>query len=379
MTENQKGTLLSEKLYDECFWSALRRLAIFFNSGKNQLCSSAWLKLSDEEISQKFKQKQLDPLLVSYRKLSTGSDDTDRIASDSDRAEHEFYGRFQFQQRNQNNTHITFDCTEVFYKWSLNSLHMPRLTNEDLKSQLTTATQKLISNAATNYLVKNFWHNCVHKLIQGINELNFHEFGGDARYESDFTADNLANIFLLSCYGITAKAKAANVNSAKKRAITDIFELNRCNRVFAERASVRNEETDPLDEFQESVWRFKRQLANSVSLSAITQNAAVTDLAVYFTGRIKQRTDKRGGFYHDGNVIVRLNGIYINSGRPPYLESTDEKLSKERNAEITEFRRERIEEIVTLCCSAYISKLNDSKALREHADLQLESTLKKLT
>ncbi|OHU92284.1 MULTISPECIES: hypothetical protein [Pseudoalteromonas] len=367
--------LISLNAYNECFRSALRRLAIFFNSGKQYTCSHRWLELSDEGIRDEFKAKRLDPLLISFRKLQAATEKLNQ-APDSERAEHEFYGRFQFQQRSApSRRHVTFDCTEVFYDWSLLSLHMPRVTTG---CELTSNSEKLLSQAATNYLVKNFWHNVVHKLFQGIHELNFHEFGGGARYESDFTADNLANIMLLVSYGITPSAKGGVLSKAKVDNITKTFELNRCNRVFAERARVRNENNSELEEFQESIWRFKRQLANRVSILSLSKGASVTDLAIYLTGKIQDRKDKRGGYFHSGRVIVRMNGVYINSDLPPYLEVTSNGYSVERNNDIANFRNERIEEISRVCCIAYTSKLRNDPSLRKYAQDSLESTIERL-
>jgi len=205
--------------------------------------------------------------------------------------------------------------------------------------------------------------------------LNFHAFGGDARYESDFTADNIANIMLLRAYGlnITVKGREPSVETQQK--IRDLFAINRCNRLFVERAERRQEQQSELGSFQERMWHFKRQLANQLSVALVIQGAAVSDIAVYFTGRIRTRTeDKRGSHYHDGKVVVRVNGIYIETGLAPYLEDhRNKQTAAERLKAINERRTQRLDDIVTFCKTAYLKELKAHSWLREYAQSTLNA------
>jgi hypothetical protein len=207
----------------------------------------------------------------------------------------------------------------------------------------------------------------VHLRLQSINDLNFHEFGGSARDESDYVADNLANILLLRAYGQLIYVKG-KISYEKQARFQRIFEMNRCNRVFAERAIQRKEEITEFGRFSERIWRFKRQIANTISAQLLSRGAGVADVAIYFSGESIERDESRGGYYHSGNVIIRLNQIYYNSGCPPYLEDASaECLPKERVNVIRSNYSARVEEIVRLSVTRYMNRLKEDAGLRSYA------------
>ncbi|WP_350333162.1 hypothetical protein [Coralliovum pocilloporae] len=379
-TDWQGNDLFSLDHADECFRNALRRVATYLNSGANRLCSLDWLKQNDDCLARIFEQNGLDDQLIDYF-VSNRPEGIRGAARPPDdvRAEHEFYGRFQFQKRRKpDRMHVTFTSTEAFREWGLQRLHPPATDIKALVDLFDEDPVKAFSQAYTNYLVKNYWHNTVHSLLQKINELNFHEFGGDARYDSDFAADNIANILLLRAYGCVINCRG-RISLANSDICRRVFALNRCNRVFAERAIRRNEDQDPLAKFQERSWRFRRQVANALSAELLCRGAAVSDIAVYLTGGIAKRKDNRGGYYHTGSVVIRLNQIYINTGIPPYLEdSSDLERPQKRLATIRKNQHMRVADILSHTATRYASILSNDSGAREYAEQSLSMLETKL-
>jgi len=366
---NSQYSLITFGDADECYRSALRRVTVLLNSGRGRICKISWLQLDDVSLATVFSERRLNSELISYLLSAPpeGNIEADR-ASNEVRAEHEFYGRFQLQSRaNPERLHVTFNTTEVFRQWSLDRLHRPDSHDEIVNAMFEKDKKSAYSIVFANYLVKNFWHNIVHLKLQKINDLNFHEFGGDARYESDFVADNLANIFLLKSYGYKVKTRGSQSPSELGK-LQRLFEINRCNRVFAERALQRNEGQTKLENFLERGWRFKRQIANALSSKLLCRGAAVTDIAIYFTGKLKAQDGDRDGYYYSGNVVVRLNQAYYNTGCAPYLnDSNAVGLTDERKSDIRTFYSARVQEIVDLSVTRYTSDLKSDKGLRDFA------------
>lgn len=366
---NSQPSLITFDDADECYRSALRRVAVILNSGTGKICKNSWLQLDDASIAKEFSESSLNSELISYLLSAppNGNTGADR-ASNEVRAEHEFYGRFQLQSRaNPERLHVTFNTTEVFRQWSLERLHRPYSSDEIVNAMFEKDKKSSYLTAFTNYLVKNFWHNLVHLKLQKINDLNFHEFGGDARYESDFVADNLANILLIKSYGHKVKTRGSQF-PAELGKIQRLFEINRCNRVFAERALQRNEGQTELSDFLERGWRFKRQIANALSSKLLCRGAAVADIAIYFTGKLKEKDGDRGGYYYSGNVVVRLNQAYYNTGCAPYLNDPNAVgLTDERKSDIRTFYSTRVQEIVDLSATRYTSDLKNDQGLRDFA------------
>ena len=355
---------------DECYKRALRRLAVCFNAGKGGRCSRNWLSNTDQELEKVFVDRNLDSELISYLLSARLEGVTGANLPPNDvRAEHEFYGQFQFQRRqNPSRLHISFDSTEAFREWSMKRLHQPESNDPALQDYFRKSPVAAFSEAFTNYLVKNFWHNTVHTRLQTITSANFHAFGGDARYESDFVADNVANISLLRSYGCTVAVKGKALALHKQNQTQHLFAMNRCNRVFAERAEQRNEQLDQLEAFQERLWRFKRQLANQLSMKLLSEGAGVADIAIYLTGGIKRGRAKGEPYYHGGHVVVRLNQRYYSTGLAPYLaDAGAQGLSPDRVVEIRSRLRNRMEEIVTSCKARYIADLKADISLRSYA------------
>lgn len=365
-------TIITVEESRSSYFTALRRIAILVNSRNGTPCRESWLSKSDKEIDRIFDKKSLNSNLISYREESVETQDSSHLASAKDQADNDFYGSLSFSRpSSQKGVRVIFKNTEFFRDNLVSGLSVPAsLDNKNLSGQ---SRKLLAKECLTNYLVKNFWHNGVHRLLQNINDSNFHNFRGDARYESDFTADNLGTLFLVKSYGVKTLARGrASIKVSNN--VHSLIARNRCNRVFVRRASVRNEKMSELEAFQERSWRFKRAIANLVSVDLISHGASVTDLAVYFSGQIQARSDDREGYYNSGNVLVRLNGLYFNSEKAPYIENhLDSSLSDERIKAITDWRNKRLNEIVVSVRNKYLQELGSNKSLRNMAQSNMES------
>jgi hypothetical protein len=297
--------LLSDGKYLDCFRSALRRMALALNC-PTQFCPRGWLSLEDEALKTKFDDKPpssgkddtYDKLLV---RLRFDAPDPSASYDDDDAAENFFYGRFFFR-KSQSPQRVRVESTlqETFVKWSHKGLHMPRYSPEDMGvSQTRAPGSKFIASCAANYLLKNFWHNYVHNVLQCITFENYKRFGGDARYEADFEADNLANLFLVHSYGLPVCALGIEDHDVRRK-ILHLLRRNRCNKVFVFRSTARHQEPNQED----LEWRYRRTLSSYLSGWAAALGFAVTSLGVYL---------------RPGDVIVSLNGIRLAVGVPPYL------------------------------------------------------------
>jgi hypothetical protein len=64
-------------------------------------------------------------------------------------------------------------------------------------------------------------------------------------------------------------------------------------------------------------WLFRRRAAIATGNRLLVLGASTTDVAVYPTGALKN--SRSGWFYRTGNVVVRLNGVYIQTKFAPYV------------------------------------------------------------
>jgi hypothetical protein len=270
-----------------------------------QLCPKEWLFLQDDEIRTKFAGKPpssgngatYDKLLVRPRIES----DADPNASydDDDTAENFFYGRFVFE-RSPHQVRVVPTVQASFLRWSNERLHPPQYTPDEMGvSQTHVSDPTFIASCAANYLLKNFWHNYVHNFMQRISFETYKRFGGEARYEADFEADNLATLFLIHSYGLPVRALGIESNDVREK-IIHLFRRNRCNRVFALRAEALHEDLSQ----EEREWRYRRTLGIYLSGWTAALGFAVTSLGVYLRST---------------HVIVSLNGIRLAVDTKPYF------------------------------------------------------------
>ena len=308
----QPSQLLSSDEYRDCFRAALRRMAVALNY-PTQVCPIEWLSLEDNALSSKFGDKppssgKDDTYYKLLVRLEIQARDSSISYDDDDAAENSFYGRFVFRKLEPpRRVRVESTTLETFLEWSHRGLHVPRYSPEEMGVSETQAKNPaFIASCAANYLLKNFWHNYVHNMLQRISFENYKRFGGDARYEADFEADNLANLFLIHSYGLPVRALGIS-DVEVQRKIRQLLRRNHCNRVFALRAIARHEE--PSEEEMKS--RYRRALSTYLSGWTAVLGYAVTSLGVYL---------------RDDHVIASMNGIRLAIDTAPYLgKDTDRR------------------------------------------------------
>ncbi len=303
----QTSQLLSDDQYVDCFRDALRRMAVALNC-PTQFCPMEWLSLEDDAIRTQFDGRppsggNNDTYYKLLVRLQVEAQDTGVSYDDDDAAENFFYGRFVFRKlQPPQRVRVESTMQEAFVKWSHQNLHLPRYAPEEIGVSPTQVSDpKFIRSCAANYLLKNFWHNYVHNVLQRISFENYKRFGGGARYEADFEADNLANLFLIHCYGLPVRALGIADNEIRRK-ILHLIRRNRCNKVFAFRATALQEEPGQ----EEMEWRYRRALSTYLSGWTAVLGFAVASLGVYL---------------RPIDVIVSLNGIRLAVGTAPYLGS----------------------------------------------------------
>ena len=178
--------------------------------------------------------------------------------TDEHLAEYHFYANASFTQRRGDRVAV-FKVPQAFLDWGYQNLRRPPpdplIAADFPRGQADPA---YVSHCATNYLVKNFWHNFVHGEIQGINQSNYGRFRGLAREDSDFEADHIANLLTLRSYGVRLLYSGRSSQKATDR-INAIFARNRCNQIFAKRARHRLDDAAAATDHErwaEFEWRF---------------------------------------------------------------------------------------------------------------------------
>src|SRR5882762_73552 len=361
--------------YDECYSRALRRMAVTLNCHKPRSTpfGPATLKKSDIELRDLFPLTKIgtvdaDAALVNHELI-----DRYQELEDFDHAENLFYGDFNFScpRGFKDIVRVTHRSTPAFRQWSFRRLVWPTIeteqgASEPLKRRADETDSEFMLSCATNYLLKNFWHNYVHRAIQGITSENYHSFGGEARDQSDFTADNVGTILFLRSYGVEALTSGRS-RPERSATIRDLLRRNRCNLVFAERDRLRIERTSKLsteERWEEAQWQFRRRVAMAISNRLIERGAAVASLGVYLRG---ERPTREKWFYHSQNVVVQLNGRYLVCCHVPYIPDPAKDQKPQTRAKAYQRRQELAESAV----GQYMSSLEQSKELRRYSEHSL--------
>jgi hypothetical protein len=369
--------------YDECYLRALRRMAVTLNchTPRSSPFSPTLLKNSDLELRDIFHQKKIgnvdaDAALVNHELIERR-----QTLEDFDQAENLFYGDFDFScpRGFKGIVRVTHRSTPAFRKWSFEQLRWPTIETthaepERLKKQADETDAEFMMSCASNYLLKNFWHNYVHRQIQGIASHNYHSFGGGARDHSDFAADNLATILFARSYGIDILTSGRS-GADRSNAVHNVLSRNRCNLVFAERDRRRIEKTaemDVHDRWQEAQWQFRRRLAMAISNQLVWRGAAVTSLAVYLRG---ERRTREGWFFHDQNVVVEINGKYFVGNHVSYIPDP----SKPTKPQMRKKAYERREELANSFVGQYMSLLEQTTGLRAYAKQSLSALAERIS
>ncbi|HEY7810914.1 MAG TPA: hypothetical protein VIA98_11085 [Allosphingosinicella sp.] len=340
-------------------------------------CRRIKLSGTDAAIAAAFEKAGLDAQLIQFN--VEGYDQFAR--SDEHHAEHHFYANVGFERR-QNRRVAVFKVPRVFLDWGYQNLRRPApdpLLAADFPDG--QSDPDYVAHCATNYLVKNFWHNFVHAEIQGINQGNYGRFRGLAREDSDFQADHVANLLTLRSYGVDLLYRGMGSDQRTNR-VNAIFIRNRCNQVFAMRARHRRADAEAAsddDRWSELEWRFCRGVANRVSIALLAHHLAVPSLRIFLGGEANQST-QRGTRWRHGNVLAEVAGRRMATPHPAYVPddewrafSSGAVISRERQGDIRRKRAEREDEVATWIRGEYRQIVSTSEALRESIGGELEA------
>ena len=369
--------------YRECILQALRRMAIVLNAGKVKPIAVSWLRESDVTIAERFAKHGLNRLAIFSELKQYVTSEAD-LMTEIDQAENGFYGKFSFAHPRKagDGLRVSLEMTPAFLEWSYAGLSRPSGTDVELQRARFEDESAFMRDCATNYLLKNFWHNYVHNALQGINERTFHNFNGDLTYENDFEADNLGTLLLVRSYGLSLTV-GGRISEPIRDDIYGVLARNRCNRVFVERERIRLQHAaagapdgtvsadDPrrsLAVLLDQEWFFRRRIANQLSARLVENGHCVTQLGVYATGRVEWG---RKGPYRDGKIAVQLNGLSIDTGIHVYVA---DPMSKEANAQRNRTtQRRRIDDVVTVAAGMFGAIMKERADIREHARQSLQA------
>jgi len=256
---------------------------------------------------------KLDSALYSFRGIAF--DPGQPSPEESDVVDNYFYGQLTLSPRTARTSgrriFTDYMITEAFQRYSYEGFHAPAYEPTRLGSTFGTMPE-LLAECATNYILRNLFHNFVHTWLQGINYSNYRRFGGQARFQSDFEADNLSTVLLAKAYGLNVEA--VSLNSSPDSDIVVLLRRNRCNRMFALRARQRRQE-DSLEEIE---WRYCRSLSNYLSGWLVAAGRTPASLGIYLTGRV---IDRRGRLTRvDSEIVAEINGVRIAADEPGLAE-----------------------------------------------------------
>jgi hypothetical protein len=360
---------------EDVFRNALRRVVCVLNADG----VSAGINLSgtDRQIAAAFERRQIDKQLIQFNIEASDS----LAVSDEHSAEHHFYSNVSFTRR-KGAMAAVFKVPQPFLDWGYQNLQKPSsdaLLEVDFPAG--SGSSDYVKHCATNYLVKNFWHNFVHHEIQGITNTNYGQFRGIAREDSDFQADHVANILTLCSYGIKPLFKG-RLSPDRTNRINAIFIRNRCNRVFAKRARHRADDmaasTDD-ERWSELEWRFCRGVGNRVSTTLLAHNLAVPSLKIFLGGEVRESVTSQNR-WRAGNVLVEVADRRFATGLPAYVPHdewrayrTGNPVSTKRESDIRRRRALREQEIADSVRTFYGQMVTSDSAFRTSIELQLRA------
>ena len=372
-----------ENRYRDAFRLALARMAVTINNDlakdeKNYPVPRGLFTKQDDTLLKKLDDSNL---AASLFRLNIIQHDEALKDEDEFKAENFFYADLTIRRESRavgegmpafNRRSVEYRVPETFVEWSCKRFHAPEGSNESLERSLFRTEDAFLFSCAANYLLKNFWHNFVHREIQGISSDNYRDFAGAARYDSDFEADNLGTLFLIASYGYPILTRGKP--SRQSDSIRALLARNRCNLVFQERASHRTTDRSlhsAIELFQEAEWRFFRQICNRMSGELAAEGLAVRSIRVFANGRIRQSSQR---IWRDGRVIVELNGRRYATDSPVYVppvEYKDANPPEEKSKHARRFRRKRVEEIAVAVIARYRREILQDAALRHDASESL--------
>lgn len=366
--------------YVACFRNALRRVVCVLNRWSPfTACARIALSASDDAVGAAFERAGLDGQLIQFN--IEGYDQFAR--SDEQLAENHFYANASFVRRGDRRVAV-FKVPRAFLDWGYQKLDPPEaddLLPEDYPSGQDDPSY--VRECATNYLVKNFWHNFVHGEIQGINQRNYGEFRGLAREDSDFEADHIANLLTLRSFGVELRYRGRGSVGRTSR-VEAIFTRNRCNRVFVKRARHRHEDAAAASDderWAEFEWRFCRGVANRVSTTLLAHHLAVPSLGIFLGGEARAATrDGTATRWRDGKVLAEVARRRFATPYPAYVPDDEWRtfksgtpLPRERQPAIRRTRAKREQEIATWIEGEFKQLVLSSAPFRDSIGEQLEA------
>lgn len=384
-----KGTLIpAPDWYVDCHRNALRRISVLLNQDEPfTACLRVKLDRTEAAVASIFLKRRWDAELIQFN-IAAG----DRFARDDEhRAEHFFYSDVSFPTRSGRRVSV-FNVPQTFLDWGYRRLHRPDGDNQALNLSEFAGdpdSAAFIQHCAVNYLVKNFWHNFVHRTVQGISSDNYHEFVGLAREDSDFEADHLANLLLVRTFGLPLKTNGRMGRKTRLR-LEALFRRNRCNLVFAERASHRDSDRERMtqeERWNELEWRFCRSVSNAVSTALIARGLATPSVRVFLNGEVKSTVDKEiVKTWRTGEVIVEVAGRRIPTAVAAYIpddelraEMRGRKLDARRQSDIGRTRKEREASIVGVVLELYGALIRRDRFLRQSVEATLVALGKRIS
>ncbi|MFA5966599.1 MAG: hypothetical protein WC804_21485 [Sphingomonas sp.] len=360
---------------EDVFRNALRRVVAVLNASG----ATARIKLdgTDQQVASTFNKSRLDEALIQYNIASSDA----KAATNEHSAEYHFYANVNFTEREGARVAV-FGVPRPFLDWGYQNLQSPApdaLLAADFPGGADAP--EYVMHCATNYLVKNFWHNFVHHNIQGINNGNYGAFRGMAREDSDFQADHVANILTLCSYGIAPLFRGKGSTDRSDR-INAIFTRNRCNRIFAKRARHRTDDMAAASDdarWSELEWRFCRGVANRISTTLLANHLATPSLKVFLGGEVR-KAPNRNARWRSGEVLVEVADRRYATNIPAYVPCDEWKayrtgtaVTGKREGDIRRFRARREREIAEAVRISYGRQVGSDVNFRTSIGLQLEA------
>lgn len=360
--------------YADCFRNALRRVAVLLNQvSPYSTCRGTKLSCTEAQLAALFGTRDWDQELIQFNIAKP-----DQYAnSDEYSAENFFYSDVDFPSRG-NHRVAKFLVPQTFLDWSFRRLHRPAGSAQELdlaEFPQGPDSPSFVQHCAANYLVKNFWHNYVHRAIQGISSANYHQFRGPAREDSDFEADHLANLFFARSYGFPLRT-SGQVTDAVRERMEALFRRNRCNLVFAERAQHRASDRASMsaeERWAELEWRFCRGVANGISAAFVCNGLATSSVRIFLNGEIRSSgSGTTRKVWRTGEVIVEVGSRRFATDLPAYIpydelraEVGGRTIAAEREASMRKRRDRRIREIITVVVADYKKLIRTDPAFRK--------------
>lgn len=356
--------LLSPSELMDCYLGALRRMAVVLNQSNkhSEFFKKDILKRNDDEIAQVFESENLWGKYCALNRL-----ELDRNLTRQEIADEFFYASFSFETGTHGIRQLRNRLPESFFLLLYEGQHLPLGTPNELG--VKDIDRGLLKNSTINYLLRNFWHNFIHTHYQKITHANYQQFSGQARFDSDFEADNISYFLLAKSYSLRVSTSGFKDERPDKK-LVHLRRQNRCNRVFVVREQVRNKELrtkqDKYSLFENHEWRRRRSMGGAISGYMLERGRAVCSLGTNFLGPVKE--GEKGRFDRDiTRVLAQVNGVRVScpcrSPKPGWDEEDNRNFIDNMSARIYD---------------EYVDHVRDDETIRQWAAESLSSLFHRL-